>query len=168
MHVCTAGISVCNEKKKIQWKWILLEGRCTVSCRGDSYVERVKIECCLVADPFHGIWIGVLESRDRVLDHPVLVPSRRMDEWTVLAEKQTAVATQQLKELEHRPSEGTVQCASTPIGWVFIPLVLLVFSAEVKQCCRMWEVKKRKGWVLCFHTADVVGMGDWSTSEAKT
>lgn len=31
----------------------------------------------------------------------------------------------------------------------------------------MWGKKKRKGWVLCFHTADVEGKGDWSTGEAK-
>lgn len=42
----------------------------------------------------------------------------------------------------------------------------------LKQCSSllpgMWEEQGRRGWVLCFHTADVWGSWDWSTSEAKT
>lgn len=64
---------------------------------------------CLAATPCHGVWIGVLESRDHVFDHPVLREEwmdRCMDERVVLAMTQIAVSTLQLTELQHCPCGG--------------------------------------------------------------
>ena len=150
-HLWGEGVSYRAEKEKI----ILGESRDWVSY--------------LVAAPCHRVWIEVLESRDHVFDHPVLTEEwmdRCMGEWVVLAMKQIAVSSLQLTELPHWARGGPCSVCLSPHGQSSYPPVLLLLSPEVEQCCSlllvMWGEKGRKGWVLCFHTADVGGMGDWS------